>query len=278
MLVFSVCFLFAGGENYKKPVSNTKVPAKNEVRSDISEKLKAILPEKTAKSLLESSLADGRGHLSNMLYGEKNMSPQFLPEAKIASSTLSSWKQAKTVFMIENLYLYKKQKTSEKDLQKINNIVHSVSTLEGIKYYSTSRKTMRTLYEKSYAVIAKTSGKKTIYEKIPDDLKAEEQLVLQKDLTFGEYIYKYSYFAENNGVGFVCENVDKLKYGFISLVAPQEMNVALVVIDLGDYLLAYANTRANFAKLPGISEKLQNSFSTRAEAVFNWFVESYEKN
>ncbi|MEL3908668.1 MAG: hypothetical protein P1P64_06615 [Treponemataceae bacterium] len=280
MLVFAVGFLSAAGDGSKKsiPTAPALSPAENKRNVDIEDKLKAILPEKTAKALLESSITDGRGQLSSMLYGEKNMTPQLLPNAKIAKSSFSSWKQEKTVFAIENLYLYKKKKTSEKDLQKINNILHSVSTLEGIEYYSTSRKTMRTLYEKSYAIKAITSGKKTVYEKTPDNLKAKEQLVLQKDLTFGEYIYRYSYFAEDNGIGFVCENMDKLKYGFISLVAPQEMNVALVIIDLGDYLLAYANTRANFAKLPGISEKLQNSFSTRAEAIYNWFITSFEKN
>lgn len=254
----------------------------SDTTATITEKLMAILPTQTVTELLEAVDQNGAGHISRMRYGKKEMLPALAPQTENASRILARWKQKKTVFMIENLYLYKKQAdravSGVNDVQRVNEIFHAVSTLEGLEYYSTSRKKMRTLYEKSYAVTPITAAKKTVYEKTADDFAATEQLVLQKDLTFGEFIYKYSYDADNDSAGFVCENTEKLKYGVFSLVAPYEMNAALVVIDFGDYFLAYANTRANFAKMPGISEKLQNSFSTRADALYRWFVAQYEKN
>ena len=246
----------------------------------IAERLAEILPPAAVTRLVEAFDTDKTGnawHIFSLKYGEKDMSVSLAPTTDTTDTILKTWQQDKPVFMIENLYLYKKASSGSVDVQAISDILHSVSTLEGVEYYSASRKKMRTLYEKSYAVKSVASGKKTIYERVPDDLAASEQLVLQKDLTFGEFIYKYSYFAENNTAGFVCENAQKLKYGIFSLVDPYNMNASLIVIDLGDYLLAYANTRANFAKMPGLSEKLKNSFSTRSDAVYRWFIGQYEK-
>lgn len=245
--------------------------------TDSTALLKKLLPADTLNRLLANADSSGNAKLSQMLYSQKHMTATLLPQSSIAQSVFSAWQNPKTVFMIETLYLYKKPQHSAADLSAANDILHSVSTLEGIQYYSSSRKKMRTLYEKSYAVHPIVTAKGKGFEKTPDNLTAKEQLVLQKDLTFGEYIYKYSYKKTDGGVGFVCENTQTLTYGIFSLVDPYNMNVALAVHDAGDYLLIYANTRANFVKLPGITNKLQNSFSTRADALYNWFIGEYKK-
>lgn len=242
--------------------------------------LSKYLPEDAVTALIANQDEKGAAKLSKVLYNEKLMTTTLIPKSKLVEEVFSTWNHKKTVFMVETLYLYKKpeQKQSSNDSQIISDIVHSVSRLEGIEYYSSSRKKMRTLYEKSFAVEKDSTSKRTKYSKVPDDLTAKEQLVLQKDLTFGEYIYKYSYFKDSAAVGFVCENTEKLKYGIITLVSPYNMNVAFSVLDLGDYLLAYANTRANIARFLGIEKKLKNSFSTRADAIYNWFISEYEKS
>lgn len=247
----------------------------------IIDKLSDILETKIVDNLIKNLDKSGNAKLSNMVYNEKNIEAQLLPKTQISKKVFEVWQNKSCVFMVENLYLYKKQKpannSSFNEMERISDILHSVSTMQGIEYYSASRKKMRTLYEKSYAVNKISSGNKISYQKIDDDFNAEKQLVLQKDLTFGEFIYLYSYFQEADGVGFVCENTENLKYSIFSLVNPYEMNVALSIVDLDDYLLAYANTRANFPRLAGIDKKLQNSFSTRADALYNWFIKNYEQ-
>lgn len=262
-------------------VQNEKTKAvPTEKPANASDQLPEILSAPISEALLKNMDEKNTAQLSALQYNEKNMQAKLLPNADLARKVFSKWQHETCVFMMENLYLYKKPSDhiTIDDTTHISNILHSVSTMEGIEYYSTSRKKMRTLYEKSYAVQPRmTKKKKTSWEKAPDDLTAQTQLVLQKDLTFGEFIYQYSYYAENNCVSFVCENTEKLMYGIFSLVNPYEMNVSLLIFDLGDYVLAYANTRANFARLPGIEKKLKNSFSSRADALYQWFITSYEK-
>lgn len=290
-LICVFCFLvFAGsnGEGFpslkEQPEEKTAAVAKKHIiktseNISITKKLKEILPVANAENLVKQAEKNGVGKISNMIYGEKKIEPVLLPKSQIADAVFFSWQNEKTVFMIENLYLYKKPAHRQQitENQTISNILHSISSLQGIEYYSTSRGKMRTLYEKSYAVKSVNNSKKTEYKKVNDDMTAKEQLALQKDLTFGEFIYKYSYFAENDGVGFVCQNLETLKYGLLPLVGPREMNVSLAIMDFGDYLLAYANTRANFAKFIGLENKLKNSFSTRSDAIYNWFINMYEK-
>ncbi|PIE98551.1 MAG: hypothetical protein CR988_02665 [Treponema sp.] len=236
---------------------------------NIIKRLETVLQPSVVNKLVKES------SVRKILYGEKNMDLSICPATNIAKMTTDGWKKNKPVFMVESLYLYKK--TNPQNSKDISKILHSVSKLEGIEYYSTSRKKMRTLYEKSYAVKpVKDEKNKVIYHKINDQLTAESMLVLQKDLTFGEYIYSYNYKKTDDGVGFFCENTEKLKYSFFKIVDPYEMNIALSVTDFGDYLLVYVNTRANFAKLGSLKKKLENSFSTRADAIYNWFISEYE--
>jgi hypothetical protein len=182
--------------------------------------------------------------------------------------------------MVESLYLYKKPEYAQTDssgwddTQKTGlfNQLLAVSTLTGIQYYSASRGTMRTFFEYSNAV----DGPDTKYP-IPDPVYATPPAELtlyvrQTDLTFGDNIYRYDYKTAKNGIFFVQENLTDLTYLMIPVIGKGNLRSVMAVFDCGDTLLFYIVSMAKAVSVPGMGNRISNSFSNRAEAVMKWFT------
>ena len=181
---------------------------------------------------------------------------------------------------VETLYLYKKPEFSPEssgiwdDSQRAGlfNQALALSTLAGIQYYSASRKTMRTFYETS-RVIDRPETKNPL----PDPVYAQppEALTLyarQKDLTFGDNIYRYDFKTFRDAFFFAQENITALNYGIIPAVGKNKLRSVMAVIDCGDSLLIYAVSMAKAASVPGMGDRIGNSFGNRAEAALKWFT------
>lgn len=240
--------------------------------SDIESQLKAILPDSVVTDLLKHK------KVQNSSYRIKGAAPIFVPDNAFAREAVSYWTGEEAPFFSESLYLYKKPESIETadDLAKVSRILRSISRLEGISYYSTSRKQMRILYEKSYA-IDNQKTKKRIDDPVSGSADGVSILTFQKDLTFGECVYQYNYRQNIDTVAFYSCNLEPMSYAFIRVIDPGKLRNSLVVQDLGDYLLVYGITRANFAAIPGLDTKINASFSTRMEAVYDWFLKEYER-
>jgi len=182
--------------------------------------------------------------------------------------------------MVEALYLYQKpvrfhtsaslwdsgQKTG------VFNQITALSTLTGIQYFSASRNSMRTFYETS-AVIDGPQTKKNL----PDPVFSQPPAALtlyarQKDLTFGDNVYRYDYVCSSNIIYFVQENVTSLTYGIIPAIGRGNLRSVIAIIDCGDSLLMYAVSMAKAASLPGIGDRISSSFSNRASAILGWLT------
>jgi hypothetical protein len=179
--------------------------------------------------------------------------------------------------MVETLYLYKKPAAAEKSLWseaerlRIYNGILALSTLTGLQYYSASRKAMRTFYESSHVIddpSARTTVPDPVFQIPPSRLKI---FARQKDLTFGDNVYQYDYYSFPGALIFIQQNLTSLNYGIITAVGKNRLHSAVAVIDAGEYLLVYAVSMAKAASLPGMKERIGNSFSNRAEAVLRWF-------
>jgi hypothetical protein len=241
--------------------------------ADIHERLGSILPSAVATELLSAT------SLQHSAYRETGAVLKLAPAVPLAREIGMALPGTETPFFIESLYLYKKKAghsvEAGKDTTFISVILRSLSHLQGVEYYSTSRKKMRILYEKSYVIDSPSTR-----SRLPDPVSASADrlsvFVLQKDMTFGEYVYRYSYRQDADSVSFTSTNVDTLNYSFLKLIEPGNLRVSLVVTDLGDYILVYGLTSAVFPELPGLGGKINSSFSTRADAVYKWFIEEYE--
>jgi hypothetical protein len=188
--------------------------------------------------------------------------------------------------LVETLSLYNKPDRAKTDSavwdekQKIMlfNQMTSISTLTGIQYYSSTRGAMRTFYEYS-SVIDDPATKKILPD--PSFARLPVNLTLfarQKDLTFGDNIYRYDYLIASDAVLFTQENITALSYGIIPVIGKGNMRSVMAVIDCGDSILIYAVSAAKTASVPGLYDKISNSLSNRAKAVLSWFTEKINSN
>lgn len=241
---------------------------------DLGARLNTLLLRETVASLVSA------GMVQNTTYREAGSKLRLTPGTPLAKEAASFWAGDPPPFTNETLYLYRKPAgritAPGDDVQAVSVILRSLSRLEGIEYYSTSRKKMRTLYEKSYAVNS-AEERKRIDDPVDGSADHQTILAVQKDLTFGEFLYRYSYRQTADSVAFFSSNADPLSYSLMKLVGPDHLRISLVVQDLGDFFLVYNVTRADFPALPGIEGKLKASFTTRAEAVYTWFIREYER-
>ena len=218
-----------------------------------------------------------QGHLFRSVYNQENAVPRIVPLFAVPQTFAENWNKATSTFLIEAVYLYQKTQDGEKDISKIARVVRSVSKLEGLQYYSSSRKKMRTLYEASYSIDdPKTAGR--IADPVDNPAADFSIYVLQKDLTFGKNIYRYRFCTDADSAGFMLTNVGVLKYSIFKAIEPENLETSIAVTDLGEYLLIHMLTRAHFTAPSAFRERVQNSFRTRGEAVYGWFITQYEKS
>ncbi len=251
------------------PASMAEAP-RNAARARAA--LQPYLPAQTVDGLVAS------GEIHRSQYREKNAALSLTPNTESARRAVSFWVGEPPPFFVESLYLFEKPANRAgapgAEASRVSVILRSVSRLEGIEYFSTSRQRMRTLYARSYAI----DGEKT-KRRVPDPVSGNghgvSALVLQEDLTFGENVYRYDFLETSTAAGFLSRNVTPMRYSILKAVDAENLRVSLIVEDLGEYLLVYGLTRATFSPVPGVESKLNASFTTRAQAIYAWFIREY---
>jgi len=209
----------------------------------------------------------------------KNPVPRLLPQNSELRQYVTGIRNALNPGMlVEALYLYKKPASFHTPVnnwdveQKIAlyNQIMAISTLAGIQYHSSSRNNARTFYESSVVI----DGPNT-KNPLPDPVFAQppSELTLfarQKDLTFGDNIYRYNFISTRDAIFFAQENVTSLNYGIIPAIGKGNLRSVIAVIDCGDSILVYIISMAKAFSVPGMGDRIGNSFSNRAEAVLGW--------
>lgn len=233
----------------------------------------------------------GAGRAAALLAGERQVLAQFknprarlLPHNEFARSLVESlYSELEPSTLVETLHLYKKPPEAARPAWSaaeeagIYNRMLALSSLAGLQYYSASRGAMRTFYASS-SVIDGPDAKNPL----PDPVFSAPQKALtiyarQKDLTFGDNIYQYDYYSAPSGLFFIQRNLTMLTAGIIPAVGKEKFRSAVAVLDAGSYLLVYAALMAKAVSLPGMNERVSNSFTNRAEAVINWFSAQADK-
>jgi len=178
--------------------------------------------------------------------------------------------------LVETLSLYRRPQSStgwSRDEQAgLFNQLLAISTLTGIQYYSESRKAMRIFYESS-TVIDDPAKKKPqpdpTFAVCPDSLALYAR---QKDLTFGDNIYRFEYHTDADIILFSQENLSSMNLGIIPAISKNKFRTVMAVIDAGDSLLIYAAAMAKTASVPGMGDRIGSSFTNRVKAILKWFV------
>jgi len=211
----------------------------------------------------------------------KSPVPELLPQnSELRQLVTNAINSQNPNMLVEALYLYKKPVSfhtasgswDSGQKAKIFNQMTALSTLTGIQYFSASRNAMRTFYEYSSVIDSPTTKKPLadpVFAQPPASLSI---FARQKDLTFGDNIYRYEYVSTADALFFTQENVTALNYGIIPAVGKGNLRSVLAVIDCGDSILIYAISLAKAASVPGMQSRVGNSFTNRAEAVLKWFT------
>ncbi|MDR2552723.1 MAG: hypothetical protein LBD31_06135 [Treponema sp.] len=183
-------------------------------------------------------------------------------------------------FLVETLGLYRKASGTawtEAERAGLYNQTLALSSLAGLQYYSSSRKQMRTFYETS-AVVSGPEGATPLpdprYVNPPVDLTIYAR---QRDLSFGDNVYRYNYHAWPNTLAFVQENLTAMHYGPIPAIGKNQLRSIVAICDAGEFLVVYAISMAKAAPIPGMQGRIGRSFITRAEAIFKWFSDRADR-
>ncbi len=238
--------------------------------------LNTILSDDVAEELLKN------GKIEYSSYMKEYTPKLFLNNAQLGEKTASYWEESgKTqtpVFYFEGIYLTKKAVPTEKgkDMEEITRSVRALSTLEGVEYYSNTRKKMRILYEESYAV-NNPEERKRIDDPVDENPEGQVIYSLQKDSTFGRFLYKYTYFQRDNELLIRITNVDNLSFAGIKIIKPENMMTSILLYDLGDYYLTYTLIKVDVISVSIIENKMTKSFAARAEAMFSWLLTVFDK-
>lgn len=253
--------LFAGmcfaGENAKvKEITDTKsynaLVSKgvySEDRSDFSAGL-SLVPESEYKELICSTLIKK----TNKNFPYTNESIYLLHKKDLLATSNSD----KTDITIDD----------------VSKVVRSISKMQGMKYYSTTRKKEYVLYEKTY-MIAGANDKTRVEDQNKGNADGQISYCLQDDSSFGINTYKLTYRQNEDSLWCNFTILDKMGIGPFKAIYPGKMVINILLIDCDEDILMYLNTDVDSVKYPGIKGQIVESMTSRMNAVYKWFITQF---
>lgn len=159
---------------------------------------------------------------------------------------------------------------SDPELQ-IYNTLRSVSTMEGIEYYSASRERMRIFYIDSYAV-EDPDSRRPQPDPVVSSIPIEDSIyVYQRDSSFGRNVHRVTYRYTDGAYQVRMTNLTPMFYGILPLVAEENLDVYLTIIPVEEGVVFYGNSAVRVIGLFGMEDRARNSFYNRIKALFDWF-------
>jgi len=210
-----------------------------------------------------------------MLYKEDYYKLLYYPKTELGQNALSAWKQEKhPAFVGELLYLISKR-TPDNDIDRASHVIRAISTMEGIKYYSNTRRKIDVLYPFCYMI--DDPAKKN---KMPDVLGVVEDkqyYFYQKDNSLGVCVYALNFSQTNTELSILATNLDPIKVFLLTGVKERNLQIYILVSDVGSDFLMYVLVQSIIPPITIIENVMTKSFSSRADALAEWFVDNYQK-
>lgn len=236
-------------------------------------------------SVLAISSAFAENKIVSEYRDDGSMELKLLPESKYSEKIKASIIQKnedKYPFTYEGLYYLNKKELLELSnssettikIDDVSRICRSLSKMQGMKYYSTTKKKECVLYSKVF-MIADEKGKTPIPDQNTGNADGQVSYCLQDDNSFGVNRYKLNYFQSDNCMLAQFTILDSMGLGPFKAIYPGKMVINILVIDQGDDLLLYLNTDLESVKYPGIKGQITDSMTSRMDAVYKWFITQF---
>ncbi|MFW6343609.1 MAG: DUF6675 family protein [Sediminispirochaetaceae bacterium] len=242
-------------------------------RSDLPD-LDSLLPGKRIEEIRSSE--------------ENGINRFFTSEEKATlspASELSSEVQEKAYSIdysvgVESLFLIPNEKIASRMLSlspedyllELYTILRSISTLEGIEYYSASRDRMRLLFEESWVIESPQDP-----AKLPDPADSsipdrDTLYIHQKDLTFGKSMSKVVYRHEENALSMSITNETTMRYMFFPLLKKGNVSMQMLILPVKEGIVFYGLSTVDVMDLKVFHNKMRDSFTNRLNALKDWFI------
>jgi hypothetical protein len=210
-----------------------------------------------------------------MTSGDDALQLTFFPKTELGKKALSVWDGEKPpCFTGEQLYLIRKQ-TIENDIEQAAVVARAVSTMEGIQYYSNTRKRTETLYPFCYMIDDPVSK-----NRIPDVLgivENKQYYLYQKDASLGKCVYTLNFFQTDTELSLEATNLDPIKVLLITAIKKQNLKIYILVSDVGTEFLMYVLVQSVIPETQMITNIMTKSFSSRSDALAAWINDNYQK-
>ncbi len=201
------------------------------------------------------------------------------PQVPGLENTRTALEEMEPKIGVEALFLLRERLAGDSETERdlaLYNIFRSVSTMEGIEYYSASRERMRIFYEESYAV-ADPDSRDPLPDPTVSEVPRRERIhVYQRDSSFGRNVYTVEYVRREDAYLMSMTNLTRMYYGIFPVVAPENLEIHLTVVETEEGYLFYGACGVNVISLFGLEDRAKDSFYNRIEALFRWFQSRVE--
>ncbi len=222
-------------------------------------------------------LSDLQTNGENIVFHDGLITPETLPETVLNNNIKKDMIEGNLTLGMEGLYLvtdlpdsYWNVEDGQRTLT-LYNILRSVSTLEGLEYYSQTSKKMKELFQESWAM-EEGNEKKKLPDPLVTSVPSHDLIYIhQKDNRFSKNQYTMEYYSNGPNLAASIVNLSNLRVaGMFKVVDSGDMQIHLSVMPVQEGILIYV-TMAAATDTSSFREKAQQSFGNRAIALKEWF-------
>ncbi len=205
---------------------------------------------------------------------------QLTPASPISSTLIDKANAIDYAVGIESLYFIPRENLAprllelprEEFLLSLYNTLRSVSSLEGIEYYSASRERMRTLFAETWVIEGPEDHSRLpdpTVERIP---RKDTIYIHQKDLTFGNNVSRVVYRHERDALSMSISNETTMRYMIFPLVKEGNMSMQMLILPVEEGIIFYGLSSIDVLDLKVFYKKMRSSFTNRLIALKDWFL------
>jgi hypothetical protein len=164
---------------------------------------------------------------------------------------------------------------TDEGMLKLYNILRSISTMEGIEYYSASRDRMRIFYEESYAIDGPDSRNRIADPLVTTIPSRDRVYAFQKDSSFGSNVQRIDYLRGGSDFLLLMENTTTMVYKVVPLVTPGNLRTFVLIRPRREdgVIDFYGNIGVRVPALFGMRDRARDSFHNRIIAIHDWFLQ-----
>lgn len=182
------------------------------------------------------------------------------------------------VYGIDNPNFSKKKVysvTTDKNLTEVAKILHSVSSLEGIQYYSNTHEKWETLYHKA-GFIAHPDNQKFLLDGYYSGTNKTYYCLLD-DNSLGDCVFKINYLESSTALDATFTIVRPITFMGITGISPNNLVIQLTVTKTDNTLQFTIKIDAQYQTISFLESKLEKSLNARLDALYKWFVEEISR-